>query len=129
MNDGGEAPHGIGDKDSRTDQTKARRCDQRRNCTGIYDPLRASAQPSGGTRVEHASQNKVGPLLPPLITVPERTHSVSMPVVPLPHCPDRREGNDEQWPGKDSAPDLRWKLGSLRNDHSDTLLRVALRMA
>jgi hypothetical protein len=127
-NDGREASHWIGDKDSRTNQTNARRCDQRRNCTGIYGPLGASAQPSGGTRVEHAGHNEVGPLLPPSVTIPERTHGVSTPVIPRPPCPDRREGDDEQWSGKDSAPDLSRKLGSLalRNRHSDTLLRVAL---
>jgi hypothetical protein len=54
---------------------------------------------------------------------------VLMPVVPGPPCPDRREGNDEQWSSEDSAPNLSLKLGplALRNHHSDTLLRVALR--
>jgi len=97
--DGREASHWIGDKDSRTNQTNARGCDQRRNCTGIYGPPRTPAQPSGGTSVEHAGQNEVGTLLPPSITIPERTHGVSMPVVPRLPCPDPREGNDEQWSG------------------------------
>jgi hypothetical protein len=96
---GAEAAHGVGDKHAGTDQANAGRCDQRRDCTGAHAPPRAPAQASGGIGVEQASKDEVGTLQPPPITNGKRANRVALPVVRLPSCPDRREGDDEQRPG------------------------------
>lgn len=134
---GWEAADRIGDKHAGTDQTNAGCRDQPRNDTRTHAGAGAPAQTSSGTGVEHAGEDEVRALVPPSITSRERTHCVSLPVVPRSPCPDRRETDDEQWSGHDSARDLKHdsardlnrKLGSVRVaiPTLHTLLPVAIR--